>query len=535
MRARKTFFLFFVSFVATVIFIAVLAVVVIGVSISNSDLIFPNVSVEGIDLSGMTVAQAKDRLFDMGIEDNAAFVAVTVNFPDGSGFSISGNDAGFSLCAEKAALAAFRHGRDGSFLEGVHTFVTSLLFSADVNVVRPVLDEDFVRDKVSAYTRQFNGSLIERPSYSVDGYNITIVTDSGFVPAAESSVFRFVSQALHDAWEEGSHHVVYYAPTSTGPFMFDLNALYHRLHTEPRSAAFAPLTFVVQESVTGVSFDINAASNLLANAPRGEQIVIPLIHTEPEITTEYLQGRLFRDELATRTTRVDGTAARLTNVTIAASHVDGMVLNPGGVFSFNGTVGRSTEARGFLPAGGFRDGQLVDMVGGGICQVASSIYDNVLHAHLEVVARRAHTLPVFYLPHGQDASIYYGVLDFRFRNNTNYPIRIEVELDGRDLTSRILGTRNNDNVIRIESNSTAVPFDTVYRAYEGVAHGESIVYFSGRNGVIAYTYRRIYDAEGNRISRTRIARDVYRTQNRVVLVHPSAPQLEIQAEEAEIS
>jgi len=355
----------------------------------------------------------------------------------------------------------------------------------------------------------------------MDEHSITIVPGSDFTPADEDSVFHMVVQALYTALDERAHLTVYYTPAMSGQSNFDLNELFNRVYAEPISATLDPGTFVVVESAYGISFDINTATYQLENAEMGEEVVIPLIFTEPEVTTEYLQARLFRDELASRTTNVAGTAARRNNVELAASYIHGIVLNPGDSFSFNGTVGRSATERGFLPAGGFRDGQLVDMVGGGICQVASSLYDNVLHAYLEVLQRRAHTLPITYLPLGHDAAIYYGVLDLRFRNNTSYPIKIEFEFDGRYMTSRIIGTKTNDYVISITSSSTPVPFETVYREDESIPYGETTVYFTGRNGFIAYTYRLVYDAEGNRVSRTRIARDVYRAQNRIVLIPPA--------------
>ncbi|MCL2216662.1 MAG: VanW family protein [Defluviitaleaceae bacterium] len=513
------------AFVVTIAIAAASATVALGFFVADSDTIFPNVSAEGINLSGMTIAEANHRLVSGGFERNADAVSVTVNFPDGSGFSISGYEAGFARNAEDAALAAFLHGRDGSFFGNTFSYVRSLRVGTSLNGTSvPVLDEDFVRGTVSLHTRKFNESLIEASSYSFDEYSIIITAGVGFAPANEDSVFYLVAEALYAALREGSRLVVNYTPAVSVLGAFDLNALYNTTRTEPVSAVFNAETLEASESFAGISFDLEAAIAKYATARMGEHIVIPLIFTDPEVTAEYLQGRLFRDELASRTTHVAGTAARLNNVRLAASYIHDVVLGPGDVFSFNETVGRRTAARGFMDAGGFRDGRLVDMIGGGICQVSSTLYDNVLHAYLEVVARRAHTLPIAYLPLGHDAAIYWGVLDLRFRNNTPYPIRIEIELDGRSMTSRFIGTRTNDYVIRIDSYSTAVPFETIERVDESVPYGETIVYFRGANGAIAYTYRVISDAYGNRISRTRIARDVYRAQSRIVLIPPADAQ-----------
>ncbi|MDR0273641.1 MAG: VanW family protein [Clostridiales bacterium] len=513
---RKRVLTFFVSLAATLVFMIVAVVIALGFFIPGSDAIFPNVSVEGINLSGMTVDEAKNKLVGMGFEDNADFVSVTVNFPDGSSFSISGNDAGLSLCADEAASAAFRYGRDASFFKRVHMFVTSLWVETDIKIV-PVPDEEFVRSEVAVHTQRFNGLLVESTSYSLNESSIIIIPGSGFAPADEDSVFLLTEQALYTALEEGTHLVVDYIPDLTATNIFDLNELYRTVYTEPVSAVLDPETFIINEGIPGISFDAEAAANRLANARVGEQIEIPLIFTEPEVTTEHLRGILFRDELAVRTTHVAGTANRLSNITLAASYIDGFVLNPGDTFSFNEIVPRRTQALGFRMAGGFIDGELVDVIGGGICQVASNLYDNVLYSNLEVIARRAHTLPITYLPLGHDAAISYGAIDLQFKNNTDYPIRIEIEFDGRSMTTRLIGTRTDDYIIRFEYETTTVPYETVYREDENIPEGEEI-FFAGRNGFIRNTYRVIYDEDENMISRTHISRDVYRTQSRVVLI-----------------
>ncbi|MCL2839657.1 MAG: VanW family protein [Defluviitaleaceae bacterium] len=508
----------FIAFIATITLIIASATVALGFFVADSDVIFPNVSAEGVDLSGMTIAEANNRLINLGFETNADSVAVTVNFPNGISFTILGNDAGLSLNAEETVQAAFSHGRNGSFFGNTFAFVGSLLGETDLNgTSEPVLNEHFVREKVAVHTQAFNETLHENASYIIDDYKITIVT-AGFEPVNENELFNLVEETLFIALQEGTHLTVDFMPALSESIDIDLSRLYDMLHIDAVDAVYDPETFSATQSTTGVSFDLDAATAQLTAANIGEEFIIPLVFTEPEVTTEYLQDRLFRDELASRTTHVAGTNARLNNVTLAASYIDGLVLNPGDVFSFNEVVGRRTAERGFQNAGGFRDGQLVDMIGGGICQVSSTLYDNVLHAYLEVIARRAHSRPIAYLPLGHDAAIYWGQLDLQFRNNTPYPIRIEIEFDGRSMTSRFIGTRTSDYTIRIASYSTATPFETTRRADASVPYGETRVEFAGANGFVTRTYRVIYDTEGNEISRTFIARDVYRAQNRILLV-----------------
>ena len=102
-------------------------------------------------------------------------------------------------------------------------------------------------------------------------------------------------------------------------------------------------------------------------------------------------------------------------------------MNSGDVFSYNGVVGQRTAARGYQAAPAYVQGETVDEIGGGICQTSSTIYYAVLHTTLEIVERHAHMYSVGYVPDGMDATVYFGLSDFRFKNNTDYPVKIVTE------------------------------------------------------------------------------------------------------------
>jgi len=513
------------SFKAVLIVILVLALaaaggaIALGVHVNNRDTIFPNVSVDGIDLSGLELSGAYLTLVSMGYEDIAEGVYVTIYFPDGSSFTISGDDAGFSLNAQVAANAAFAHGRDGSIIENLFAFVRSMFNDTELNGVSVAeLDEEFVWNEVASATRRFNETLLEN-AYTIYSDSIVVVKGASFAAAEEDSVFALTVSTLREAFEARTHLTEYYLPSLPELDDIDLAALYSIISAEPLSSVYDPETFSATESAIGVSFDLAAAQTLLDNAEVGSHVVIPLIFTEPEVSMEYLQAMLFRDVLHATTTNIDGSADRLNNIVLASNEVHETIVNPGEIFSFNETVGRRTTARGFRYAGGFAGGRLVPMVGGGICQVSSGIFNSVLHAYLEVVERRAHGLPIGYLPLGQDATVSWGAIDLRFRNNTDFPILIESVIDGRRHTLTLIGTKLDDTSVRIESNTVRViPFETVQRVDSSVPPGQTVVYERGANGFVVDTYRRLYDRDGNLISRTRLARDTYRAQTRIVLI-----------------
>lgn len=120
-----------------------------------------------------------------------------------------------------------------------------------------------------------------------------------------------------------------------------------------------------------------------------------------------------------------GERNRTINLKLAAAAINGQVIQPGKTFSFNKTVGPRTKERGYLEATIFVGGKKEQGLGGGICQVSSTLYNAVLASKLKIVERHTHSLPVTYVPTGKDATVSYGYLDFRFQNNKTYPVKIQ--------------------------------------------------------------------------------------------------------------
>ena len=126
---------------------------------------------------------------------------------------------------------------------------------------------------------------------------------------------------------------------------------------------------------------------------------------------------------------------RVDNITLANSKLNGVVVKKGTEFSFNNTIGPMNEAQGFKKAVGFDSkGKKIKISGGGLCQISSTLYNAVLDANLEVTERHAHSRRVYYVPKDRDATILYGTLDFKFKNNSDSDIKIEATNDSTNVT-----------------------------------------------------------------------------------------------------
>jgi vancomycin resistance protein YoaR len=259
---------------------------------------------------------------------------------------------------------------------------------------------------------------------------------------------------------------------------------------------------------------------MLEKAGMGDQIVIPLISLEPEVTTEDLDGMLFRDELAVSTTQVGGNSNRVNNVRLSAAAINETIVNPGEIFSYNATVGPRTAERGYREAGAYVGNLLVTEIGGGICQTSSTTYLSVLKADLEVVERQPHNMTVGYLPLGSDATVNWGTIDLKFRNNTEYPIRIEADVSNSlVLTVRLVGTKLDETTIKITYTQISyTPYQIIEKEDEKIAPGESEIFTPGSAGCVVDTYKNYYDADNNLIETKLVGRSAYSVQDRIILL-----------------
>ena len=240
------------------------------------------------------------------------------------------------------------------------------------------------------------------------------------------------------------------------------------------------------------------------------------------MTQGRLQSLLFADVLGECSTNIGGTEYRLNNVQVAAKAMDGIILMPGEVFSYNDTLGARTTANGYLPAPAYIGGKTVDDVGGGICQNSSTLYLAVLRANLEVVERTNHMYTVGYVPDGLDATVAYNAIDFKFRNSTPHPIRIEARVSGRTMIVKLHGTDTEHVTVKMETKTlTTTPYQVTYKPDSTVAVGKTVVDTTAYTGRKVQVFRCVYDAQGKLVARTQESVNNYRHRDKVILYNPA--------------
>jgi vancomycin resistance protein YoaR len=485
-----------------------------SVTAQNSEEIYPNVMAYGIDFGGMTPPEAEAALRNADGFDMYADARVTVNFPGDLELTVVGAEVGLSSDAAVAASKLFAIGRGGGFISNGLNYLRCIIAPRNVEFSDGAsLNSEAIRKMVAEIAVEVNREIMDN-TLNVGETTVTIIKGSNSVLVDEAQVCTLIERALL----ERSYDDIMYQPYTSEPKQIDLDDVMRIVYRAPESAKYDG-AFNVTPEVIGRTFDIDAAKAKLDSADFGDKVVIPLQHIEPEHTKPELEAMLFRDVLAEKTTKLTSNATRSTNVELAANSVNETVLLPGAVFSYNDTVGERTRDRGYGAAPAYADSEVVMEVGGGICQVSSTIYYCTLLANLEIVERYAHTFATSYLPLGMDATVSWGGPNFRFRNNSDYPIKILSKREGSELIVSLLGTKLDDTYVEMTySRLRDIPPKTKYIEDAGILPGQMKVKTNGTTGCEVKTYRTLFDADGNQISRKTEASSIYQGHKQEVLV-----------------
>ncbi len=509
-RTMRRTALFFVLALTLLIALALLA----GELWERTDRLYPGLWAGDLALGGRTRAEARIRLEEAGY---GAWLgkSVTVRFPDGSLYPVTAAEAGMERSPEAMAEALYAYGRGGGFLRDTASRLEALLFGAQpVDAALPEPEGEALRLAARRIAEETDRAMVPAVLY----FDEEAIRWTRGTPGQETDKAA-LALALEAAFREG-RETVEWTPAVIEPEEPDFRAVYGLLARPAEDAAWDSEGRILPEK-PGCSFDFLAAQEAAEELPEGETLVIPLEEVPPMVTAETLRALLYRDELGSYVTELGGTETRIGNIRLAAKALDGCLLLPGEEFSFNGRIGQRTEEAGYGSALSYVDGELVSEVGGGICQVSSTLYCACLLADLEVSFRTNHRYYQSYVPPGLDATVSWGWPDYNFVNSTDYPLRIEASCEDGSLKVALRGTKTREGRTELRWEILeSVEAGTVYREDPALAPGQSTVADYGREGMTVQTWRVRYDGEGNFLEEVPEALSVYAARDRVILVAP---------------
>lgn len=501
-------------------------------AVMGGDKVFPNVCLSGLPVGSMTQEETEKAL-SAALKGDLSRTDYTLNYET---FHHSFSSQDITASPEYSVQRALSYGRT-NFLSSGATYLSCLLGHKEnlpLSFSLTPRGEGKLKDFLLATEKGANLSPTP-PSWQIDNETLRLTKattglefDFLRVKTHVEDGFGVCYQNYFDGRAEAfSSEIDLTYTTQVAAADFSLAQLHGEIYSLPQNAEFSKETATVTAHTDGIDFDPVSAQSQYDNAKQGETIEIPLSVIKAEITKESLDELIFRDVLAQQTSKVGGAGtARASNIKVAADTCNQTILLPGEEFSYNTLLDTPEVERQFRPAPAYVGGKTVDELGGGICQVSSTIYYAVLHTELEVVERKRHMFAVGYVPDGCDATVYFGVLDFRFRNNTDYPIKIETNYFFKGnvpyLTATIHGTKTDETTIKIQSTSFDYKSDPIeYIVDPDLPVGKEVEEQGPYSGRKAYITRYFYDKDGQLIKTEQLPTDQYRSRPRIIRHNPA--------------
>ena len=504
---------------ALVFFIIILILLLAGAfaiikASSNNDKIYKGVKISNLNMSieDMSVDEAIDALqsFQTLINDRDYIIEY-----NGNTISFKGSEVDFKI-SKNIVGEAHLVGRDSIISQlgaNIKGFFGQELASLEADIT---LDEEALKTKILDLVDEYGTSPIEvDPVFSGDYIYITKGRD-GIEPNYAKAKEDLIAVA-GGLQEDGK--IVLDATIKTA-LKINFDDLYKKVYVEKRDASYEEGGKYVQEKV-GVSFNKTAAQSQYDYLKPGEEMKIKLIKDEPEITTANLNEKLFKDKLGThKTTYNASNTNRSTNLSLAANSINGIILLPGEEFSYNEALGERTAARGYKEAHVYSGGEVVDGLGGGICQISSTLYNAVLKADLEVTNRKGHMFWPEYVDPSFDATVVWGSIDFNFKNNRETPVKIEASAKSGVALVTIYGLKKEDEpTVKLEPKIIQkVPYNTKTVNDPTLEEGKQVVSQQPVVGYVSEGYKVYLDSKGVEINRVQISKDSYQPTNKIIKI-----------------
>ncbi len=425
-------FLIFLS-----VFLGLILIIFAGFTLYNYNhrsVISKGIYINSIDVSSLAKEQAKEKLENYYTDQLSNDIALIYN--DYKSF-IKPSEIELTYDIESAVNYAYSYGKDGNiFQNNYHIFAAMI----DGLILTPTytLNEESLSKILTNISAELPDAIVES-SYYIDGNTLIITKGSSGSVINIGSTTNSIKSKLTDL--SYINETIPIDVVTQDPKKVDVDQIYNEVHKDPKDAYYTKDPYTIYPSENGVDFkiSIDEAKEIVETAEN--ECEIPLKVLYPSVTTNMIGQEAFPDLLGTFSTHYVSNADRTTNLRLAAGKINGTVLMPGEVFSYNSVVGERTIAAGYKSAAIYQDGQVVDGLGGGICQISSTLYNAALFANLEMVELYNHQFVPSYVTAGRDATVVYGVKDFKFKNSRDHAIKITCSVSGGIAKFNIWGVK----------------------------------------------------------------------------------------------
>ncbi|MBO6243214.1 MAG: VanW family protein [Clostridia bacterium] len=508
-KKRKKWIKIVITSISIIIVLLLISTIFAIINVDNEKII-EGVSISGIDVSRLTKKEATEKL--EAVYNDKKEKDIKLKYQDYEE-SLNPTLMEVNYEIEKAIDDALLIGRNGNIFTNNYEILFTLISHKKIDL-NMNLNEEVTKQSIDDIGVKLPG-IVEESSYSVEGDELIITKGKEGILIDGEGLLQKVKNYLNNS--ESKEEIIEIPVITKKPEEIDIDKIHNEIYKEVKDAYYTKEPFAVYPEVEGVDFDVEAAKEILKEEK--EEYIIQLKITKPKITLAQIGEEAFHDKLSTFTTRYDPSDVdRTTNLKIACQKINGKVILSGDTFSYNSTLGARTVEAGYKNGKIYSNGQVVDGIGGGICQISSTLYNAVLMANLEIVERRNHQFVTSYLPAGRDATVVYGLTDFKFKNTRKYPVRLVASCQNGIATISVYGIKEETEYTFTFNTKTisTIPMETKYIDDATLEEGKEVVQQKGTTGLKTETYITKL-LNGKVLSTTLLSRDTYSSMERIVL------------------
>lgn len=477
----------------------------------NNKCCIKGVTINGIDVSSYTREELSKMLKEF-VEKNQKKI-IELKYEDQVS-EITPEVLGTSYNIQEIVEEAYSFGRKDNIIINNYKILQALIFKKNFEFIGTP-DEQTISDSILTINNKLEGK-VEEPSYYIEGEKLFITKGKEGIRISEQQLKENIISEINNFNSEVC--LIEIPIEDAKPEEIDIEKIHEEIYCEPQDAYISQEPVTVHPNINGVDFAITIEEAKEIIKADQEEFEIPLKITIAEITLVDLGKEAFPNQLGTFTTTFYvGETSRSTNIRLATQKIDGIIVLPGETFSYNATVGKRTVEAGFKSAGAYSAGKIVQEVGGGICQVSTTLYNAVLYANLEIVERHNHYFESSYVDASRDATVSWGGPDFKFKNNRKYPIKIIASSNNGKETVSIYGLYEEDEYeVEIQSKRlSTISRKIEYIDDDSLLEGEESISQNGHDGCTSEAYK-ILKRNGEIVSQKLLSRDTYSALTRII-------------------
>ena len=517
---NKFLYIFIIIILCIVIFIFSIIFALLNMKNSN---IAKGIKVKNIDISSLSREDAKEKI-EKAINLELS-QSINIKYQDKYKTSFETEQIEFVYDIENVIEKAYQTGRTGNIIKDNYSLLYAMFFGINFDISYKY-NEELLNDFMEDIESKIPG-VMTQASYYIEEEELIINKGVDGIGIDESVLKEKIIENIKNRNAqkiiENKEKLEIEIPIKNEkaePINF--KKIYKEIYTKPQDAYYEVEPFKIYPEVNGVDLEIGfEEAKKQIETEQKEEYVFKLKITPPEVTIKDFGFEAFPKLISSFSTKyVASNKNRSKNLEIAANKINGLVLLPGEIFSFNNVVGKRTVEEGYRDAKIYQDGSVVDGLAGGICQISSTLYNSVLLANLEIVERRNHTFTTSYIRAGRDATVVYGKTDFQFKNTRSYPIKIEAIVSNGIAKFNIYSVSFEEQEYEVKIIpvvTQSIPYTIEHIPDPILLPGEQKVEQEGQPGYKVTTYKELIK-DGESISKEVISRDTYSPMRSIIKI-----------------